>query len=137
MTNLLLARTNDRRKEFALRLALGASRARILGQLLVESVVLTLMGGVTGIAVGLAVFRGLLAIRPERLARIEHAGLVLPALSKLGASSLPRLYVLFNYVLGCIMPPSAHGPDRPVRAHHDNSSHRKTFQVSCRVPSTE
>ena len=72
VTSLLLARAGDRRKEIALRLTLGASRGRILRQLLAEGLVLCFFGGALGIAVGWAGFRGLLAIRPERLARIAR-----------------------------------------------------------------
>ena len=81
VTSLLLARASDRRKEIALRLALGASRGRILRQLLAEGLVLCLLGGASGVAVGWAGFRALLAIRPERLARIADAGLSWPVLA--------------------------------------------------------
>jgi len=78
VTSLLLARATDRRKEIALRLAIGASRGRIVRQLLAEASVLCLIGGSCGIALGWAGFRALLAIRPERLARIGDAGLHWP-----------------------------------------------------------
>jgi putative ABC transport system permease protein len=88
VTSLLLSRAGDRRKEIALRLALGASRVRILRQLLVEGAVLSWLGVSVGIAVGWAVFRGLLAIRPERLARIEDAGPRWPVLALAAAVAL-------------------------------------------------
>ncbi|HEY3936662.1 MAG TPA: ABC transporter permease, partial [Bryobacteraceae bacterium] len=88
VAGLLVARAGDRRKEMALRLALGASRGRILHQLFVESAVLCAFGGVLGAALGWAGFRGLLAIRPERLSNIGDARLSWPVLALAAVSSL-------------------------------------------------
>ena len=61
LASFLLARATDRRKEIAVRLALGATRKTLVGQLLTESVVLGLLGGAGGIALGVTLLKLLLA----------------------------------------------------------------------------
>jgi putative ABC transport system permease protein len=88
VAGLVLARGNDRRREIAFRMALGASRARIVRLFVAEALTLSIVGGAAGVAAGWVVFRGLLAIRPERLARIDEPNLLWSALGYAAAASL-------------------------------------------------
>jgi putative ABC transport system permease protein len=65
VANLLLAKAGTREKELALRLTLGASRSRIVRQLIVESVLLALTGAAVGCLFALAELRGLIAVLPQ------------------------------------------------------------------------
>jgi len=81
VSNLLLTRAAGRRREIALRVALGASRMRIARQLMSESLLICGAGGLLGFGLGLAGLEGLLGIRPASLARVKTVDLDLPVLA--------------------------------------------------------
>jgi putative ABC transport system permease protein len=72
VANLLLVRAEGRQQELAIRQALGASRGRIAGDLLFESLVLGLMGGAAGLGLAWAALRLLVSIAPAYLPRLEN-----------------------------------------------------------------
>jgi ABC-type antimicrobial peptide transport system permease subunit len=66
VANLLIARGFMRQREIAVRLSLGSSRGRLIGQLLVESLVLSFAGGVVGLGLAFVLTRSLLALAPQQ-----------------------------------------------------------------------
>ena len=74
VASLLLARATGRKREIAIRAAVGAGRGRIVRQLLTESVMLSLTGGVLGLAAGYAGIRALLGVIPGNIPRIGTVG---------------------------------------------------------------
>lgn len=70
VANLTLARGTSRASEFALRTALGASRARLMRQLLIESLLLALVGGVAGVLAAAAALRFIVLTAPASIPRV-------------------------------------------------------------------
>ena len=75
VANLLLGRAIVRQREISLRAALGASRARLVNQLLFESVVLAILGGVLGLLLAQTSLDAIVVLTPHDVGRFEHVHL--------------------------------------------------------------
>jgi predicted permease len=95
IANLLLARSTARSREFGMRAALGASHGRIMRQLLTESVLLSLAGGVLGAALAGFGLHVLLALLPHSLPRAAEIGLHFPVLLFTAVTSI-AVGILFS-----------------------------------------
>ena len=89
VASLLLARGEARRREMSLRAALGASKRRLVTQLLTEAIVLALIGGIGGVALAIAASRGIVALAPPSLPRLDEI-------------RVDWLVVTFGIVVSCV-----------------------------------
>ena len=97
VASLLLARGTARRREFALRSALGARRGRLVRQLLTESVLLAGVGGVLGLLVAYWGIQALVALAPESIPRLDDVA-VDPRVAAFAILSSAVVGVLFGIV---------------------------------------
>lgn len=88
VASLFLARGASLRREMAIRRALGSGRGRLMRRILLEGVILSVAGGLAGLAVGGALLKALVALAPPDLPRLGELGLGAPVLFQGAALSL-------------------------------------------------
>ncbi len=88
VAHLMLARTSTRAREIAVRRALGAHRGRVMRQLLTESVLLGVLGGIAGIAVASAAMRIFIMLSPADIPRLENVSLDVASLVFAASASI-------------------------------------------------
>ena len=133
VANLLLVRAEGRQQELAIRAALGASRGRIAYELLAESVVLGLAGGVAGLGLAYGAVRTLLALAPGNLPRLDNIAidplvLVFTFVVSIVAGLLFGAIPVFKYA-GPNVAPALRGGGRNASASRERHRARSTLVV--------
>src|SRR5262249_11520138 len=93
VANLLLVRATVRKREIAIRAAVGAGRGRLMRQLLTESIVLSMAGGLLGLVIGFLGIRAILSVNPGNIPRVGLQG---------ASVSLDWNVVLFTFALSLL-----------------------------------
>ncbi len=109
VSSLLLTRTEARRREIAVRAAVGAPRGRLTWQLVTENVVLAALGGGLGVLVAIVARRALLALAPVALPRLDDIVLDWRLLA-----GLVLLVLVIGIVLGALVTAETRAADRSV-----------------------
>ncbi|MGZ8379061.1 MAG: ABC transporter permease [Gemmatirosa sp.] len=124
VANLLLVRGLGRVREVAVRIALGARRRRVIGELLIEHALLAVAGGALGVVVAIVAVRGFVALAPAGLPRLEEvrpgAGALLAAAALTAAAMLlfaiaPAVLTSRVDVQGALRAGARHGAGRGAR----------------------
>jgi ABC-type antimicrobial peptide transport system permease subunit len=97
IANLLFARAAERRRDAAVRLALGASPRDLIGQVLCETITLSIAGAGLGLAVATLVLGVVKTISPQQLYRLQETNIDVPALLFVVA-----LIVIVSALCGCL-----------------------------------
>ena len=130
VANLLLARSTVRQRELGVRTALGAPRGRLVRQMLTESLLLSLFGGVAGLLLAYLFHRGLLALVANRIPipRLDQAALDFPVIAFTFGTAVAT-GLLFGLVPSLLMSSSANDALREGGRHGAGPRSRRALNA--------